>query len=168
MTWPLAPPVAKLGAFLFAVLTCDLRKPVQISPSAAVLEARDHAAARHGQMLAAASDCHTTPSADGPVVTIAFDRFSTNLTDAGLSTLDAMAARLACAPELTALIVSQGDAHRLAVYRQEVAERRAEAIAARLDADGVPTGRVVRAPPADDAPGRTEGVVLIKAMGPGA
>jgi outer membrane protein OmpA-like peptidoglycan-associated protein len=159
-------PVAKLGALLMAFLACDLRAPVQVSASAAVLEAREHAAARRAQTLVAAKACGQEPVENGAAVRIAFFVNSADLTEAGWNALSAASARLACAPELAALVVSQGDPHRLASYRREVAERRAEAIAAYFGGDGVSEGRIVRAPRQDGSPIKADRVILIEAMGP--
>jgi hypothetical protein len=167
MTSCFAAPAAKLGALLLGVLTLDLRSPVQVLPSAAVLEARARAAARREQTLVAAQDCPRGPVENGTSVTVAFALHSADLTEAGRAALDAAAARLVCAPKLTAMILSQGDAHRLAGYRREVADRRAEMIAAYFRGDGVFGDRVERAPP-EGAPLVSGGVLLVEAVGPDA
>jgi outer membrane protein OmpA-like peptidoglycan-associated protein len=97
-----------------------------------------------------------------------FDLHTAELTEAGRKALSEAAERLACAPDRPTLVVSNGDPHRLAGYRRDVAERRTEVIESYFRDNAVSGDRVLRAPSPGVSPVETAGVILIEAVGPDA
>ena len=166
MTALLAEPAARLAAMLCAVLSFDLRTPVRVSPSHAIMDARAHAAARRMEAGSASAGCSEDAQESADTVVVPFANYSADLNEPQRSALDPIAARLSCVPNLAVLIVSDGDAHRLEAYRREVAERRAEVIAAYLRAHGAPAVHIARGSAADAGATQAEGVLVITAVGP--
>ncbi|MGH6911215.1 MAG: hypothetical protein ACREE0_15330 [Phenylobacterium sp.] len=159
---------AKLGTLLIGLLAIDLRVPVQVSPSVAVQDARVRAAAQRAQALTARKACQPSPVESDQTVRVGFILHSADLTEAGRTALSEAAVRLACAPDWTAEVVSRGDLHRLAGYRREIAERRADVITAYFRDHGVSDDRVARARSDMGEDGKTGRILLIEAVGPDA
>lgn len=105
---------------------------VKPTPSAAVIEAREHRE-RHAPPPCAAID--------GPV-SIGFGFGESAINELALPSVTEAAQLLTCHPAVTALIVGQADVHGTEAEQRKLAQDRANAVAAALAERGVAPGRL--------------------------
>lgn len=105
---------------------------VKPTPSAAVLEAREH------REKPAPVAC---PAIDAPI-SVGFGFGEATLSDLATPSVAEAAQLLACHPQASALVVGQADAHGTPDEQKALAEGRAEAVVAALRARGVAPARL--------------------------
>lgn len=142
-----------LGLVLTAALGLSgcLTPRVKPTPSAAVLEARQHRDAK------APPPC---PALDGPI-SVGFGFGEAAIGELALPAVVQAAQLMTCHPGISALIVGQADVHGTEAEQRKLSEARANAVAAALRERGVAPGRIATQIQGTTPPGDATHLVVL-------